>query len=183
MRNVSQFDAGRPGKFRVESQHVDCERHLVDDALAGTVTAGEKLQVAQIVVLPVSVPMMDGLLGVEFAPEVLGHHVAVFKNIARRPAVFARNYQANVSVARYSSSRLLVCVMSLVAQAAKQRSAGGAAQAFLAIDGSSRAPLDGHGVAALDAGDLPCFLGQPAAHQLSQAHSLEADGRFEVGLL
>ena len=77
MRDVSQFDAGRPGKFRVEPQHVDCERHLVDDALAGTVTAGEKLQVAEIVVLPVSVPMMDGLLGVEFAPEVLGHHVAV----------------------------------------------------------------------------------------------------------
>jgi len=99
MRDVSQFDAGRPGKFRVEPQHVDCERHLVDDALAGTVAAGEKLQVAEIVVLPVSVPVMDGLLAVEFTPEVLGHHMAVLCDVPHSISREGRDRDPDVAVA------------------------------------------------------------------------------------
>ncbi len=75
--DINDLDPGPRRELGVEPEHVDGKGHLVDDALAGAVSAAEKLQIVDGVVLPVSVDVMHGFLGEQRAPNVPFHDVAV----------------------------------------------------------------------------------------------------------
>jgi hypothetical protein len=80
MFNRSQFDSCGSGEVRVQSQYVDRELDLIDDALAGAVTARKEFEIRQKVVLPITVSVVNSFLRVKFAAEVLAHHVAMFQH-------------------------------------------------------------------------------------------------------
>lgn len=85
------------GEFGIESQHLDREVDFVDDALAGSVAAGEKLQVLDSIVVLNTVDVMNGFVGVKLAADLLLHDVAVFKHIpASGLSILSRDSEAHV---------------------------------------------------------------------------------------
>lgn len=78
--DLDQTKTLRFGEFGVSLDHLDSEGDLIDDALSGTVTAGEEFQVLDTVVLPIAVNVVDGFVRVEFATDVLRHDEAVLEN-------------------------------------------------------------------------------------------------------
>lgn len=76
--NLVQFKASRSGEVGVQSQYLDGELYLVDNALAGSVAAAEKLQVLDSVVRADAVDVVDGFSGEQVASEMFGHDIAVF---------------------------------------------------------------------------------------------------------
>jgi hypothetical protein len=78
MLDRSQFDSCCSGELRVQSQYVDCELHLVDDTLAGSMTARKEFKILELVMLAISVAMVNCFLRVKFTAEVLRHYIAMF---------------------------------------------------------------------------------------------------------
>lgn len=68
------------GELGIQSQYLDCESYLVDDTLAGTVAAVEKLKVIHRVVLAVAIFVVDSFFGKKLATKMFGHDVTVFKH-------------------------------------------------------------------------------------------------------
>lgn len=147
----------------VAKEHLDGERHFVDDALTGSVVAAEQFEIGEQVVLPVSVLVVNRLLGAKLAADVLLHHVPVLEDFVRRGFSNTGNHQLDVALPVDTARNLLVGVVGAVAQTTKQGAACGTAQAFTAVDGSSRSPLDGHHLPALDTSVVPSFGRQPSS--------------------
>jgi hypothetical protein len=76
-----QFVAEFAPKFGVEKKHLYREVDLVDDTLAGTVTAGKEFEVLDSIVLPVAVDVVDGFVGAQLASDVLGHDVTMLQGL------------------------------------------------------------------------------------------------------
>lgn len=77
-----EFDASGLEEFRVQTHQFNGEVDFVVNALPRTVSAAEQFQVADVVILPVAVDMVDGFLGQQVAPKVFGHDVAVFQHFS-----------------------------------------------------------------------------------------------------
>jgi hypothetical protein len=78
LNDLVQFVAGRSGELGVQSQYLDGELHLVDDALAGAVAARKEFEVVRTVVGPNPVYVMDGFFGEKFASDAFRHDIAMF---------------------------------------------------------------------------------------------------------
>jgi len=92
-------------KVCVKQDHLAGEGEFVDYALSGAVAAGKEFEILKPVVLPVPVDVMDGFFAVKLPPEMLFHHVAMFKNVfLRRRAVHSGDAQFDVTVPRFLSS-------------------------------------------------------------------------------
>lgn len=76
--DLNQFDTCRPSEFRVEAKHVDRELHLVDDTLAGSVSAAEQFKVFDSVLAANSVDVVDGFSREQISSEMLSHDVTMF---------------------------------------------------------------------------------------------------------
>jgi hypothetical protein len=72
--------ATRGGELGVQLQYLDSKVDFVDDALTGTVAAGEKLEVTNIIVFPVAVNVVNGFFREQFTSEMLGHDISMFKH-------------------------------------------------------------------------------------------------------
>src|SRR5580692_9850589 len=160
---VDQDQANFASEVRVTTDHFLREVELVNDSLTGTVTAGKKLQIADVVEKAVSVDMVHGFFGKKFSSEVLFHYIPVFKNVAGRFSVFSGNNHSNVAVSCNSFSGLLVRIMRLVRQSPKLRATFCAAQPLYPVNGSAGATLDVHSIPALDASGVPGFFRQSPA--------------------
>ena len=161
--NLVQFKASRSGEVGVQSQYLDGELHLVDNALAGAVAAAEKLQVLDAVVRADTVDVVDGFSRKEFSSERFFHDVTVLKSVSGRAAIDTRNNNSDVAMSRSAFGRFLSQMFTLVAKSAKQRATFRAAQTLLSIYGAARLALNGHRLLALNAIDLPFIGGKATA--------------------
>lgn len=149
----------------IQSQYLDGELHFVDHALAGSMAAGEKLQVLDAVVSPDAVDVVDGFGIKKLSPDMLGHDVAMFQVVGRGQSINTGDNDLNVPSAVISAlENPASCVLPLIRQSAKQRSAFAAAQAFVRIDGSAGLSLNGHVVSALHAFGVPRFFRHATAY-------------------
>lgn len=96
---MKQLNPNFGGELGVESENLYRERHLVGDSLPGTVSAGKELQVADVVVLPVAVNVVDGFLAKQFPTDVLGHDVAVFHHGSAFESIIGKSWDGNPNVA------------------------------------------------------------------------------------
>lgn len=76
---------GRENEFGVEPKHLQCERHLVDDALAGRLAFGPKLKIGRPVVVSLAVKMMRRLSWHQRTTKHFFHDKSVFKRLLLRP--------------------------------------------------------------------------------------------------
>lgn len=154
-------------KLGVEKKNLHRERDFVGYALTGAMSAAEKFQILNPVVVTDAVDVMDGFFGKKFAADGLFHDVTMFKNVSAFCPIATGYNHSNVAVPSYSLGDLLVGIVRLVADAAKGRPAFSAAQPLLAIYGASGFALNRHRFSALDAVNLPLFVGQ----SLGQPHA------------
>lgn len=96
MFDRAQFVANSFGEVGIQSQYLDGELHLVDNALAGAVPAAEKLQVLDSVVVALPVYVMHRFFGKKLSPKALLDHVAVFKNLVDEGIVLRGDAQNRV---------------------------------------------------------------------------------------
>jgi hypothetical protein len=96
MRLVNQDQANFASEVRVTTDHFLREVELVNDSLTGTVTAGKKLQIADVVEKAVSVDMVHGFFGKQLAPEMLLHDVAMFQDFVGGRSVACRDSEHGV---------------------------------------------------------------------------------------
>lgn len=164
MHDRVQFESCGSGEVRVQPQHVDCELHLVDHALAGAVAARKEFKIFNLVVLPVAVAVMHGFFWVKLSAQMLLHYVTVLKSFARRISIFSRDYNSDISIFLHSCCRLLLWMFLLIRKSAKQRSAFCTTKAFLPIYCAAGLALNWHRFSALDTCGLPFFLGKLAPY-------------------
>jgi hypothetical protein len=102
LSDLAQFVAGGACKLGVQSQYLDGELHLVDDALSGTVAAGEKFQILDTVFSSLSVFVMYRFFREQIAADVLRHNVAMFHDVSLpiSSGKFGHGYP-NIAVAFY----------------------------------------------------------------------------------
>ncbi len=173
-------------KFRVGSGDFNRQSHFVNNALPRSVSAGEQFEVAECVVLPVAVDMVDGLARMQSSSKVLFHDISMFKHVTRRFAVLSRDDYSNVAVTSNAFRRLLVRVFFLVGQASEQRTAFSAAQRSAVTNGSVFFTFEWQWFAALNALRVPSLFvhfatdtaafGRAILRQLSPFFLISADG-------
>lgn len=97
--DINQLDPGFCREFRVQAEYVDRERYFIDHALSWTVTAREKLQVLNRVVLSIAIDVMNRLFGQKLPPKMLFHDVTVFEHLTLDASVeIGGKRQPNISV-------------------------------------------------------------------------------------
>lgn len=111
--NIAQFDTRLAGEFRVCPEHIDGESDFVDHALAGTVTAGEELQIVDPVILPISVLVVDGFFGEKLSAKMPCHDVTMLKNVALDAADERRNGDIHIPAPSTSKSLYLSAIEAL----------------------------------------------------------------------
>jgi hypothetical protein len=79
---MTQFVASSFGELGVQSQYLDGELHLVDDALAGWLIPGPKLKIRNIIESSVAIFVMNRLYGCQRAAEMFRHYVAVLRDFS-----------------------------------------------------------------------------------------------------
>jgi hypothetical protein len=90
----AQLITGLPGELGIQSQYLDRELHLVDDALAGSVTAAEQFEVSQNIILPVTIDVVDGFFFEQLPTQVLLHNPTMLKHRSLFSVVSQRGYGA-----------------------------------------------------------------------------------------
>jgi len=96
--NFRQHDPRRTGEIGVQAEHFDGERYLVNDALAGGMSLGPKLQVFRSVIGTCSVDVMDVFIGAERATNNAGHDLPMFVDGFSFPVDGNRTNYPSVSV-------------------------------------------------------------------------------------
>ena len=92
-----QFEAGFGSKLRVERQDFDGESHLIDDALAGSVTRAEKLKITRGIVGLDPVDVVNGFVSGKSAAKFLFNHVAVLVDVFTSDTIDARKSEQDVT--------------------------------------------------------------------------------------
>jgi hypothetical protein len=156
--------AERSAKIGIQEKYLDGKVYFVDDALAGSVTTREKLEIGLPIISFYSIDVVDRLFREKLASYFLLHDIAVFQNIARWFSTNSRYDETNISPTSFITRDFLVGVVLSVRKSSEQRSTLRAAQRFESIDGSSGTPLYGHGVSALYAEHRPLFIGQATSN-------------------
>lgn len=131
-----QFIASFSEELRIEISDLNGESDFVGHALAGAVSAGEKLKVLNPVILSVAVHVMDSLVGVQLSSNVLLHVVPVLENFDRSLVFVSPNRHSHVAVLGFA--RLRDAILKVVEHLRfLQRSS-----AFLAANGSGSVAPD-----------------------------------------
>jgi hypothetical protein len=99
MLDSLQLKSSGTPEFRVELQHFDGERDLVDHTLAGAMPARKEFEIVHRVMLAVAVFVMDCFILVQLAAKVLLHDVAVFKHFSSFFAAIGECWHRNINVA------------------------------------------------------------------------------------
>jgi hypothetical protein len=79
MSESVQFVASRSGELGVQSQYLDGELHLVDDALAGRLFFNPQLKIIYVVVQAIAIFVVDVFTFIKFALEFFRHHYSMLK--------------------------------------------------------------------------------------------------------
>lgn len=87
--NLVQFKASRSGEVGIQSQYLDGELHLVDDALAGRLHLAPKFKIGQIVIQAITVFVMHVLMFVQRAAKVFLHNQGMLKTLFATLDVYA----------------------------------------------------------------------------------------------
>lgn len=78
--NSHEHNSSPSGELGVLLQHGDSKVDLIDHSLSRSMTAVEKLKVFESVVLPITVSVMNRLLGKKIAAKMFGHDVTMFQH-------------------------------------------------------------------------------------------------------
>lgn len=100
-----QLETGVASEFGVERQHFYGESDFIDDALTGTVSTGEELQITEIVEGSVAVDVVNCFVRPKFPSNFLFHNVAVLKNLDGFFTRFRTNRHSHVAVSTKSRLR------------------------------------------------------------------------------
>jgi hypothetical protein len=138
-------------ELRVKPEDVDCELHLVDDTLAGTVTRTEQFEVFESVVGANTLDVIDRFLGKKVSPEFFLREVTVFQHVSAWLPRFAGNAKSDVAPSTTRFRDLAIWISLLVREATEQRSAFGTAKHFLSVQRTAWTTLYREQVAALNA--------------------------------
>lgn len=78
--DIDQLNPSLCGEFGVQADHLDCERYLVDDALACRLSSRPKFQILGAIIRSLTIPMMDVFPGKKRSSKDSSHNNSMLVN-------------------------------------------------------------------------------------------------------